>query len=168
VLLNPGAAWPNKRWPPDRFGAIAGWIRERYGLRTLVLWGPGERALADAVSAASVGAASAAPATSIADVLALARDARLVISGDTGPLHLAAAVSAPVVGLYGPTTAARNGPWRPDDVTVSRYEGCACHYERRCRRASRCIDEIAVADVQRAVEARLAASPVDFRTGEAR
>lgn len=159
ALLNPGAAWPNKRWPADRFGALARWMRERHGLSSLVLWGPGERDLAEAVAAASSGAASVAPATRIADVLALARGARLVVSGDTGPLHLAAAVAAPVIGLYGPTTAARNGPWRPDDVTVSRYEGCACHYERRCRREARCIDEITVEDVERAVDARLASAP---------
>ena len=158
ALLNPGAAWPNKRWPPRRFGAVADWIHTRHGLRSLVLWGPGERPLAEEVSAASVGAAEPAPATTIADVLALARDARLVISGDTGPLHLAAAVGAPLIGLYGPTSPARNGPWMPDDVTVSRFEGCECHYERRCRRLSACIDDISVEDVQRAVDERLARS----------
>jgi lipopolysaccharide heptosyltransferase I len=158
ALLNPGAAWPNKRWPPRRFGAVAHWIHTRHGLRSLVLWGPGERPLAEEVSAASAGSAEPAPATTIADVLALARDARLVISGDTGPLHLAAAVGAPLIGLYGPTSPARNGPWMPDDVTVSRFEGCECHYERRCRRVSACIDDISVEDVQRAVDERLARS----------
>ena len=158
AVLNPGAAWPNKRWPPQRFGAVAEWLHTRHGLRCLVLWGPGERALAEAVSAASTGAAEPAPPTTIADVLGLARDARLVISGDTGPLHLAAAVGAPVIGLYGPTTPARNGPWMPDDVTVSRYESCACHYERRCRRRSACIDDISVEDVRRAADERLARS----------
>ena len=156
AVLNPGAAWPNKRWPPPRFGSVAQWLHTRHGLRSVVLWGPGERPLADAVSAASAGAAEPAPPTTIADVLAIARGARLVISGDTGPLHLAAAVGAPVIGLYGPTTPARNGPWMPDDVTVSRYEGCECHYERRCRRTSPCIDEITVEDVQRAADERLA------------
>ena len=158
ALLNPGAAWPNKRWPPQRFGAVADWLHTRHGLRSLVLRGPGERPLAEAVSAASTGAAEPAPPTTIADVLGLARGARLVISGDTGPLHLAAAVGAPVIGLYGPTTPARNGPWMPDDVTVSRYESCGCHYERRCRRPSACIDDISVQDVQRAVDERLARS----------
>jgi ADP-heptose:LPS heptosyltransferase len=55
VLLNPGAAWPNKRWPPERFGALAAAIRERRGLRSVVLWGPGEEALAAAVVDASRG-----------------------------------------------------------------------------------------------------------------
>ena len=156
AVLNPGAAWPNKRWPPQRFGAVAHWLHTRHGLRSFVLWGPGERPLADAVSAASSGAAQPAPPTTIADVLGLTRDARLVISGDTGPLHLAAAVGAPVIGLYGPTTPARNGPWMPDDLTVSRYESCDCHYERRCRRPSACIDDITVQDVQNAADERLA------------
>jgi heptosyltransferase-1 len=159
ALLNPGAAWPNKRWPPDRFGVVARWLREHHGLRSQVLWGPGERPLAEAVSAESSGAAVPAPPTRIADVLALARGARLVISGDTGPLHLAAAAGAPVIGLYGPTTPARNGPWMPDDLTVSRFEGCGCHYQRRCRRTSRCIDDISVADVRQAVDDRLARAP---------
>jgi lipopolysaccharide heptosyltransferase I len=156
AVLNAGGGWPNKRWPVDRFGALAAWLRERHGLRSLVLWGPAERELADSIASASDGAATPAPPTTIGDVLALSRGARVFVSGDTGPLHLAAAVGTPIVGLFGPTSPARNGPFAPGDVTISRFETCVCHHERRCRRATPCIDEIALADVQQAVTRRLA------------
>ena len=157
VLINPGAAWPNKRWPPARFGALAAAIRERRGLRSVVLWGPGEEAAASAVVAASGGAAEQAPATSITDILAIAKGASLMVSGDTGPLHIAGAVGTPIVALFGPTRAERNGPWSPADISISRIDHCVCHYERRCRRAQPCIDDISVDDVVAAVERRVAA-----------
>jgi lipopolysaccharide heptosyltransferase I len=157
VLINPSAAWPNKRWPAERFGALAAAIRERHGLRSMVLWGPGEEDLASAVVAASNGAAQAAPPTTITDVLSLARAAHLMISGDTGPLHLAGAVGTPIVALFGPTQAERNGPWSPSDMSISRYDQCVCHYERRCRRDQPCIEEITVEAVIAAVARRVAA-----------
>lgn len=151
ALLNPGAAWPNKRWPPDRFAAVAAAVRAEFGLRSLVLWGPGEQPLADAVAAASGGAAASAPQTTIADVVGIARGARVMVSGDTGPLHIAGAVGTPVVALFGPTCAERNGPWSPRDVVISRAERCSCFYERRCRHAVPCIDDIGVAEIVSAV-----------------
>jgi ADP-heptose:LPS heptosyltransferase len=157
ALINPGAAWPNKRWPPARFGGLAAAMRDRFGLPSVVVWGPGEDALASAVAAASAGAATVAPATSMSDLFSLARSARLVVSGDTGPLHIAAAVGAPIVALFGPTFPQRNGPWSIADVTLSRDEACSCHYERECRRSDRCIDGITVNEVTAAVERRLAA-----------
>ena len=147
AIVNPGAAWPNKRWPPDRFGAVAAALRAEFGLRSIVLWGPGERALADAVVAAAGGAAEASAPTRIADLVAIARAARLMISGDTGPVHIAGAVGTPVVALFGPTVPERNGPWSPRDVVVSRVAQCACLYERRCRRGDPCINEIGVEEV---------------------
>jgi lipopolysaccharide heptosyltransferase I len=156
AVLNAGGGWPNKRWPADRFGALAAWLQERHGLRSLVLWGPAERDLADSIASASGGAATPAPPTTIGDVLALSRGARVFVSGDTGPLHLAAAVGTPVVGLFGPTSPARNGPFDPADVTVSRFETCVCHHERRCRRPVPCIDDISLAEVRDAVTRRLA------------
>ena len=156
VLLNPCAAWPNKRWPPDRFGALAAVVRERHGLPSAVLWGPGEEELAASVVNASAGAAFVAPQTSLRALLALARSARLFVSGDTGPLHVAAAVGTRVVAVFGPTNPERNGPWHPADVIVSRYDTCECHYKRRCRRARPCIDDIGVDEVARAVDLRLA------------
>ncbi|HTM02757.1 MAG TPA: lipopolysaccharide heptosyltransferase I [Vicinamibacterales bacterium] len=155
AVMNIGAAWPNKRWPPEQFGALAAALRDRTGLRSLVLWGPGEEAIAAAAAAASSGAATAAPATTITDVCVIMASARLVVAGDTGPLHIAAAVGAPIVGLFGPTSAERTGPWSPRDVVVSRFEQCSCSYQRTCSAGARCIDSIAVTEVVAAAERRL-------------
>lgn len=155
TVINPGAAWPNKCWPPERFGAVARAIRDRAGLHSLVTWGPKERALADAVTSASEGAASPAPPTSVSDLAALMGSAALVISGDTGPLHIGAAVGAPIVGLFGPTRPERNGPWDPRDEVISRAETCVCHHKRACLRGAPCINEITVEEVVAAAERRL-------------
>jgi heptosyltransferase-1 len=163
ALLNPGAAWPNKRWPADRFGALAAALRDRDGLESLVLWGPGEEALAQSVVDFSRGAARPSPATTVVDVFGIARAASVMISGDTGPLHIAGAAGTPLVALFGPTRAERNGPWDPSDIVVSRTATCACLYERRCRRDAPCIEDIGVDDVIDAVERRLALAFPDGR-----
>jgi lipopolysaccharide heptosyltransferase I len=155
AILNPGAGWPNKQWAPERFGRLAAALRDRRGLGSIVTWGPGEERLAHAVVEASGGSAEAAPATSLPSLMTLLRRAALIVSGDTGPIHLAAAAGTPVVGIYGPTDPRRNGPWSPLDQTASRFETCVCHHKRRCHRASRCLDEIEVEEVLRAALLRL-------------
>jgi len=156
ALLNPGAGWPNKRWPPERFAALADALHVAHGLRSVVLWGPGEASLAAAVVRGSGRqAAVMAPQSAMVDVLALARAAAVVVAGDTGPLHLAAAVSAPVVGLYGPTPPDRNGPWCADDLVVSRHTACTCAFKRACTAATWCLDAITVREVAEAVALRL-------------
>jgi len=155
IVLNPGAAWPNKRWPADRFGAVAAGLFRRTRLRSLVTWGPAERALAESVVAASGGAAKLAPATSVSDLAVLMRDAAVVVSGDTGPLHIAAAMGTPLVGLYGPTWPERNGPWDPKDHALSRADTCVCHHKRQCLRGAPCINEISVEQVVTAAQRRL-------------
>jgi len=157
AVINPGAAWPNKRWPPDRLGAVARDLFSRHGLRSVVLWGPGEEDVARAVVAAAGAGAHLAPPTGLHELIALLRHARLMISGDTGPTHIAAALGVPVVALFGPTTPQRNGPWSAADVSISRYEQCDCHYERRCRRdaAEWCLGTITASDVTAAVDERL-------------
>jgi heptosyltransferase-1 len=154
VLINPGAAWPNKRWPPERYGEVAAFLRDVRGLPSFVLWGPGEQGLAGAVVETSAGAARVAPATGLKDLLALSRAASLMISGDTGPLHIAAAAGTPTVSLFGPTDPHRNGPWSSDDVAISRFDACGCHYERRCRKPSWCLESIDVAEVTAAIQQR--------------
>ncbi|HVL65698.1 MAG TPA: lipopolysaccharide heptosyltransferase I [Vicinamibacterales bacterium] len=156
ALINPGAAWPNKRWPAQRFGELAAFLREVRGMAPFVLWGPDEEALAREVAAASSGAARIAPPTRLADVVEVCRVAALVVSGDTGPLHIAAAAGAPTVSIFGPTDPARNGSWVEEDVVISRFESCRCHYDRRCHHAAWCLDSIGVPEVAAAVQQRLA------------
>jgi lipopolysaccharide heptosyltransferase I len=159
ALVNPGAAWPNKRWPPARLAAVASALRDRHALTSIVLWGPGEEALARAVVDESHGAAVLSPRTTIGDLVALARGATIMISGDTGPTHIASAVGTPLVGLYGPTRPARNGPLSPLDVAVSRDDICKCHHLRRCTQDRMCLLDIQVDEVLSAAEQRLAAEP---------
>jgi len=158
ALVNAGAAWPNKRWPADRFGELASFLRDACGLTPVVLWGPGEEGLADAVIAASSNAAVAAPPTGVADLVALARAAALVVSGDTGPLHIATAVGTPSVALFGPTDPERNGPYAEPDAVVSRYDSCGCHYDRQCHETPWCLGEVPVSEVCAAVQRRLLAA----------
>jgi len=155
AVINPGAGWPNKQWPADRYGAIAAHLRARHGMRSIVTWGPREQALAGEVAASSAGAAQVAPATSIGDLVELARAAAIFMAGDTGPMQLAAAVGTPVVGVFGPTNPLRNGPWSAADGWVSRFDDCECHHKRRCRRETPCINTITVQQVADAVDCRL-------------
>lgn len=158
ALLNPGAAWPNKRWPPARMAALAAALHHRRHLRSVIIWGPGEVQLAEEVVALSEGTAILAPKTTIADVAAIARGAAVMVSGDTGPTHLAAALGTPIVGLYGPTRPERNGPWMVNDESVSRASVCQCHHLRQCRAERMCLLDIELDEVLAAVERRLDAA----------
>ncbi len=109
VVLNPGAGRADKRWPAERFRDLGGRLAAEAGARVLVVWGPEERALAEAVAG---GRLALAPPTDLDALIAVLRRASVVVAGDTGPLHVAAALGVPCVGLYGPTSAERNGPWR--------------------------------------------------------
>ncbi len=116
ALLNPGAGWGAKQWPAERFGEVARRLAEN-GLRSLINVGPGEADLARAVEAASGGTAPTVTG-SITQLIALTRRARLFIGGDTGPMHLAAVLGVPVVGIFGPTDPARNGPFGTRSIVL--------------------------------------------------
>jgi lipopolysaccharide heptosyltransferase I len=165
AILNPGAQWPNKRWPADRLGRVAAVLRMRFGLTSVALWGSGERHLADEIVAHAEGAAFASPKASIADLVALARGATVMVSGDTGPVHIASAVGTPIVGLFGPTRPSRNGPLSAHDVIVSRAGVCQCHHLRTCRAGRMCLLDVEVEEVVAAVARRLATEPACLTGG---
>jgi len=129
ALINPGAGWPSKLWPAERFAEVAQHLGRTWHLPSVVVWGgKQEQALAHKVVANSQGYAWEAPPTSLLELAALARRARLFLAADTGPLHLAVAVGAPCIGLFGPMPAKRNGPYGPGNVAIQ-----AVHFEGTSR-----------------------------------
>ncbi len=112
ILLNAGAGWGAKRWPPERYGMVARKLRDA-GCLVFLNAGPGETALAEAVQESSNGATMIIE-PSLGRLIALTRRTSLLIAGDTGPLHLACALGKAVVGIFGPTDPDRNGPFGCD------------------------------------------------------
>jgi heptosyltransferase-1 len=128
AILNPGAGWGAKRWPAERYGEVARKLADQ-GIRSILNCGPGEEELVRVVETASGGTARAMSCT-ISELIALTRRARLFIGGDTGPLHLAAALRVPVVAIYGPTDPARNGPYGTRSVVLRSPESVTSHARR--------------------------------------
>jgi heptosyltransferase I len=125
AILNPGAGWGAKRWPAQRYGEVARQLAKD-GLRCLVNFGPGEEELFQEVNAASGGVVRPTKA-SITGLIALTRRARLFIGGDTGPMHLAAALQVPVVAIFGPTDPARNGPYGTRSIVLRNPASTTSH-----------------------------------------
>jgi len=127
VMMNPGAGWPSKLWPANRFGEVATYLGSIRNVPTLVVQGrrDTEVAMAQQIVAHSQGHAHLAPKTTLAELAALARRAKLFIGSDTGPLHLAAAVGTPCVGLYGPWPCEVHGPCGSQHILIqkARYAG---------------------------------------------
>ena len=129
AILNPGAGWGAKRWPAERYGQVAKKLAKN-GLCSLVNYGPGEEELAVAVERAGEGAARKV-SCSVSELIALTRRAHLFIGGDTGPMHLAAALKIPVVAIFGPTNPARNGPFGTRSVVLRSASSMTDHTRRR-------------------------------------
>ena len=127
VFLVPQAGWGAKQWPAERFGALAHDLSQA-GYQVLVNQIHPVDKLAAAVVATSHGAATAVP-TTLPQLLALTRRASLVVAGDTGPLHLAAALGRPVLALFGPTDPARTGPFGTTS-RVLRHPGSVTDHSR--------------------------------------
>jgi heptosyltransferase-1 len=127
-VLGAGGGWGAKQWPSERFGELARELRAK-GFGVVVNAPQKDDAVAAAVVAASDGAARMV-VCNVSGLIALLRRADLFVGGDSGPTHLAAALGVPVVGLYGPTDPARNGPWGPGVCRVLRDAGSVTSHKR--------------------------------------
>jgi lipopolysaccharide heptosyltransferase I len=132
AVINPGAGWPSKLWPVDRFAAVARHLMQQHQMPSLVVWAPGDEEIwAKRIVELAPTAAMFAPRTSLTELAAFCRRAALFVASDTGPLHIAAAVGAPCVGLFGPMPAERNGPYGPHHVTVQKMHLTGRSRDRR-------------------------------------
>jgi lipopolysaccharide heptosyltransferase I len=128
AVLLPGANWDTKRWPAERFAALVQPLADRFGLRSIVAGGPGDRALASQIP----GAQDLAGKTDLRQLIALLEGAKLVIAADTGPMHIAAALGKPLVTMYGPTDPIRTGPFGRMDTVVRLDLPCSPCFSRKC------------------------------------
>jgi heptosyltransferase I len=128
AIVNPGAGWGAKRWPAERYGEVVRRLA-RAGLHVVINCGPGEERLFEEVNAAS-GAVAKPMKPSISGLIALTRRARLFIGGDTGPMHLAAALQVPVVAIFGPTDPERNGPYGTRSAVLRNPASTTSHARR--------------------------------------
>jgi heptosyltransferase I len=129
-VLSPGGGWRSKCWPPERYGAVQREIANRYGWQGIISFGPGEELLAREVVKAALPCKPIALAMNLSQLMAILRRAKFVVAADTGPLHLASALGIPVVGLYGPTDPARNGPFGKPSIVVRMAEPGETTYKR--------------------------------------
>jgi heptosyltransferase I len=161
AILNPGAGWGAKQWPAERYGHVARALA-RCGVRSVVNYGPGEEDLALAAETASEGAARGLQC-SISELIALTRRAKLFVGGDTGPLHLAAALKVPVVAIFGPTDPARNGPYGTRNIVLRNPESPTTH--ARNSQADEAMLAIGVEEVIRAAQVLLAGNATGVQCG---
>jgi len=129
IVLSPGGGWRSKCWPAERYGQLALRIQEQFQVRCVINAGPGEGDLVKSVLAAAETSRPFPYSGSLGQLMALLKNARAVVAGDTGPLHLADALGTQVVAIFGPTDPARNGPYQKSGV-VLRWKGAATTYKR--------------------------------------
>jgi|CXWL01.1.fsa_nt_gi heptosyltransferase-1 len=132
ALLHPGAGWGDKIYPAERWAAVLARIHHDSGLRTRVSLSPNpaERALAEAIVAGAPGVAELLEGGDLPTLVAQLRRARLVLGGDTGPLHLAHALGRPVLMTFGPTDPERHGPYGTPERALAVRLPCSFCYRR--------------------------------------
>jgi heptosyltransferase-1 len=128
ALLLPGTNWQTKRWPAERFEAVAQWLRANTDIEPLVAGAKDAEELAPAIPSAR----SVAGMTTIHQLAALIERADAVVTNDSGPMHIAAALNRPMVALFGPTDPIRTGPWQMGDRVVRLDLPCSPCLSRRC------------------------------------
>lgn len=146
VVLHPGAGWITKQWPAAYYGRLAAALVSD-GCSVVVLWGPGEEDLAKEVQmGAAIPEVKLAPPTNFHEMIELVRCADLVVAGDTGPLHAAAAVGTLTLGLYGPSEVERNGPFGEKHVVARNEIDCLECWKTTCGppHNRRCMTELSI------------------------
>ena len=156
AIIHPGVTWVSKKWPLRRYASLVEAITERFpDVAVIVSTGPGEEALGAELKGTCKAEIVLAGNMSLPQLTALLDRCEVFISSDTGPLHLAAALGKRVIGLYGPTDPARNGPYGEGNFTVSAGKACSGCWRRSCRDLS-CMNDIDIPEVMKKVETCLA------------
>jgi heptosyltransferase-1 len=155
VVLAPGANWANKRWPPAYFAEVCSKLAELQ-VTPVLIGAAGDRLLAEAITThRAVPLVDLTGRTSLMELAAIIQHCQAFVGGDTGPLHLAAALGRPVVGLYGPTDTNRNGPYGKRHFVHTIPANCAGCWQRQCPKKIDCLAQIPVDRVWQSLDSLL-------------
>ena len=150
--LNFSGGWPAKQWPLKKFSALAGELVSAFGVHVCIIWGPGELEQAERCAAASPVPVTLIPETDLKQLGAILSRLTLLVSTDSGPMHIAAALQVPCVGIFGPTHPDRQGPYGDQHVVVQKKDlDCLGCNRRDCDHRS-CMHNLTVADVMTGVQ----------------
>jgi ADP-heptose:LPS heptosyltransferase len=160
IGIHPGATWPAKKWLPERFGQLADLIRARLGAEVILTGGPGDGETVSQVMRGSFAGIRVLTALPLRQLAAVIGRCAVYVSNDAGPMHIAAALGVPTIGLFGP---GEENIWFPYDpakghIALRRDVPChPCHLDT-CNRAGElnmeCMKLLSVEEVFREVEAR--------------
>jgi lipopolysaccharide heptosyltransferase I len=153
MVINPGGGWMSKCWAPESYAALIRRLEPEFPGEILLTGSENEEQMIQGIIRQSGSPRARGVSTSIVQFIALVRRAKLFLGGDTGPLHLAAAVKTPIVAIYGPTDPARNGPFSENDIVLWNREPTT--YTRRAERPAY-LPGITVESAVEAIRKRLA------------
>ena len=152
AILCPGANWLTKRWPVQRFAELVKPIKDRFGLQTIVAGGPGDRELGEQIP----GTLNLCGQTTLMQLVASMQRASLVITNDSGPMHIAAALNRPLVAIFGPTNPVRTGPFGHPNCVIRANIHCSPCYSRKCPH-QRCLQELPIDRILQSAQRQLSA-----------
>ena len=154
IAVNLGAGWKTKEWGIKNYAGLCDRIVSEIGANIILTWGPGEENMVKGIMDLMAYKPFVAPPTTLKQLVALLRRCELFIGGDTGPLHIAAALKIPTVAIYGPSDPLRNGPYGDNHFIIHKKIECSGCYKRSCDTIE-CMKIISIDDVFSAVTKQL-------------
>lgn len=144
VILIPGTNWPNKCWPPRQFAQLAEKLFEQHIIPVFVGTTADRTAMDEIVAKCTIPPVDLTGKTSLKQLAHIIKNAKTVVAGDTGPMHLAAALNTPVIALFGPTDPKRNGPYGAEHIVLTTDRTCHGCWQRKCPEGKDCLATIDV------------------------
>jgi lipopolysaccharide heptosyltransferase I len=152
IILHPGAGWSTKKWSLGKYAKLADEISSNFrDVSVILTWGPGEYNSVEEIHRMARSGPIMAPKTTIGQLIPLLKRCKVLVSSDTGPLHIAAALGKRVIGLYGPTDSIRNGPYGEGNFIIKKEMDCLGCWRKKCNRLD-CMKGIQVSDVLEKVD----------------
>jgi lipopolysaccharide heptosyltransferase II len=153
VALNAGGGWYTKRWKPEYYATLGNRIREDYGAKVILIWGPGESEIVREINLKMDQRAIITPPTTLTQLGAILRRCGLLVTNDSGPMHIAAAVGIPVLAIFGPTNPLLQGPVSSHSVVVRNEDlDCLACNLTECPIGNPCMEKLSVDYVYRVIK----------------